>query len=321
VTEKDLISKEEVRKVFNRKIKPRMAGLEVARSKAIRNIALACICLVALSVVLFMVLPDFGDVGQKFTYFVVGTCFACYGLFHLFMFGYVLKFKTEVISEVFKALISNCSFDQFNFVSSSHVDKSGLVSTDYNHFKGEDFVKGKLGDLEVEFSELYMAKITGTGKKRREVKIFKGLFFHFTLSRNLGHSTLICRDVGEALLGKSIGRFLQKKSAKTGYELVQLESIEFEKKYSVYSNNQIKARVLLSPSVMEGLTQFNKKYKESVEISIQGSHLYVAIRSDVDHFEPQMFGEVVSIKDLREIYDLILLVRDLQEELELDQAS
>jgi hypothetical protein len=72
---------------------------------------------------------------------------------------------------------------------------------------------------------------------------------------------------------------------------------------------------------MEGLTSFKKKYKRELEISIRANKLFVAIASDNDHFEPNYFGEVVSLKEIREIYDLILLIRDLQEELELDQAS
>ena len=44
---------------------------------------------------------------------------------------------------------------------------------------------------------------------------------------------LIHSDVAERIFGKALGRFFQKKS-KRGFDLVQLESPEFEKHFAVY---------------------------------------------------------------------------------------
>lgn len=317
--ERDLISKEEIVKVFNRKIKPRLGGLETQRNKSLVQACMMSFLVLGLAASAFYQYPDFFT--ENFAVLIVLSIFFIAGIFRACMYLFRKKFKDEVIEEVFKALIPDCKYSPEAKVSNSPVDDSRLISKNYNRFNGEDYVKGKIGDMDVEFSELHLRKVTGSGKNKKDVKIFKGLFFHFTLNRSLGHNTMIRHDVGEALFGRNIGRFFQKTAAPEGYELVQLESVEFEKKYSVYSDDQIKARVLLTPTVMAGLTSFKKKYKRELEVSIRANKLYVAISSANDHFEPKYFGEVVSLKEIREIYDLILLIHDLQEELELDQAS
>ena len=316
MTKKQMISKEEVMRLFNSKIKPRMRGLEKVRGEAKQKLFFTYAVVITISV---LILKYVEDTDIQFVVPMAGV--VCFGSQWVIMRKFIRKFKTEVVQEIFNVLVDNCQYQQQGSVPQPLVDASHLISNSYNKFSGEDYVRGELAGFQMQFSELDLRKVSGSGKNRRETTIFRGLFFHFSLARNLGHRTLICQDVGESFFGKQIGRLMQKANARTGYELVLLESVEFEKMYSVYSDDQVKARVLLRPSVMEGLTQFHRKYKQKVEISVQGADLYVTISTNTNHFEPKIFGEVVSLKEIREIYDLIFLIRNLQDELELERAS
>jgi energy-converting hydrogenase Eha subunit A len=238
VIERDLISKEEIVKVFNRKIKPRLAGLEAERNKSFVQAIMMCFLIVCVAGAITVL--NIETLGDKIIFVFAISLFLIVGVFKFCMRAFVSKFKDEVVEEVLRALIPNCNYNPDQLLSQNYVDDSKLISNSYNRFNGEDYVKGKIGDMTVEFSELHLRKVTGSGKNKKDVKIFRGLFFYFSLNRSLGHNTMIRHDVGEALFGANIGRFFQKGSAPEGYELVQLESVEFEKKYSVYSMTRLK---------------------------------------------------------------------------------
>lgn len=311
------MSKEEIKLLFEKKIKPRIAGLELDRAKTVRKIWLYCGSTAAVcGLIAFNFFQDNLDTATVFTVVLVAT------LYTIIVAGFVRRFKKEVIKEVFNGLIPGCSYDPGSCVRHQTFQQSRLVNRTYDDYRGEDLVRGKLGDMSIEFSEVEAIVIhRGSKGRKTEEIIYQGIFFAFTLPVNLRQDTLILADQAEKLLGRNIGRFFQKNSARTGYELVQVESVEFEKHYVVYSNDQIKSRVLLKPMVLNNLAMFKRKNKQVIDISIRDNMLYLCIKTNKNHFEPKIFGELVSFKDIREIYDLMMLVRDLQEDLELDVAS
>ncbi len=321
--DRDLVTKEEVKTFFQRKIKPKLLKLEADRKIVLRNL-----CLFHTFVIFFTIY-----FAQKYLVrsndieFVIkgilpaGLAIAVLGQ-KFIASGYRQRFKSEVIRDLFGVLIKDCIYNPDGKISSELFRDSNLVTQDFNIFNGEDSVMGKIGNIKVEFSEIHALHERKDSKGRKHVTtVFKGLFYAFSLDVDLKQNTLILHDQAESLLGRNLGRFLQKKAHHPGYELVQLESVNFEKKFVVYSNDQIKSRVLLKPTVLENLTTFKSKYREQIEISIRGNKLYIGIQSSKNHFEPKLIGEVINFKEIREIYDLVQLVRDLQEDLDLESLA
>ena len=328
-----MVTKEEVKNFFQKNIKPKLVGLESTRKIVLRNLFIfhSIVAFLTFFVVFltFFASKSFPDSERDF--FLMIKFILPIGIFidtlghKIIVIGYRQQFKSEVIKELFGVLIEDCVYEPNGVVSSDFFKDSKLVTDDFNKYSGEDFVKGSIGDIEVEFSEICAIHESKTSEghthEGRKDTVFEGLFYVFSLKVDLKQNTLILNDVAESFFGKIIGRFLQKKTYRPGYQLVQLESVEFEKKFVVYSDDQVKSRVLLKPSVLENLTSFKSKYRESIEVSIRGNKLYIGIESTRNHFEPKLFGEVVSFHEIREIYDLIQLVRDLQEDLELESVA
>ncbi len=313
---RDLISKEEIKQVFAKKIKPKIAGLELERSITIKRLWTYC---GGTAVVMAFIALNFFS---KHLDFVLTFCvILLFLIYKTITANFVRKFKSEVIKEVFSALIPGCSYRPDNFIKQKSFNDSRFLTSNYDYFEGEDLVRGRLGDLGIEFSEITVSRREKTKNGDRKSTVYQGLFFAFTLPKDLRQNTLILADSAEKTFGRNVGRFLQKTTARSGYELVQVESVEFEKFYVVYSSDQIISRVLLKPLVLDNLTDFKKKNKQSMDVSIRGNMLYLCIKTSKNHFEPSLFGELVNLKDITEIYDLVMLVRDFYEDLELDQAS
>ncbi len=316
--ERDAVTKEEIKTFFQRKIKPKLANLEIEKKSVLRKLFFLHTFIAAISGYLISV----NDTEMSVKLIIpVGIALSLFGQ-KLVVSGFRKRFKSEVIKDLFQVLIKDCVYRPDDKINVTNFKDSQLVISAFNEFHGEDFVSGKIGDMKVEFSEIHAihARTDSKGRKQ-ETTIFSGLFYVFTLNVDLKQNTLILKDQAESLLGRNLGRFIQKKSSRPGYELVQLESVEFEKKFVVYSNDQIKSRVLLKPTVLENLISFKKKFREPIEVSIRGNKLYVGIQTTKNHFEPKLLGEVINFKEIREIYDLVQLVRDLQEDLDLESLA
>lgn len=312
---KQLISREEIKHLFYKKIKPRISRIEKQRKKVQTNLVLFVSVLVLVSAIM-----SIKTQGQGIQ-LILGGAAVIFGVgYQLIVKNYTKIFKHQVIKEVFEALVHDCQYIPSSKISRSLFDQSQIINSSYHEYSGDDYVKGKIGGYEVEFSEIRVIQKTRTKSSTSKKVIYQGLFFYFKLPKSLEQNTLILPDIAEKSLGKSLGRFLQKQS-RSGYQLVQLESVAFEKEYVVFSNSQIKARTLLTPLIMENLTSFKKKHRAKMDLSLRGSDLFIGIRSRRNMFEPNIFGEVVNFADIREIYDLISLVRELQENLGLDDAA
>lgn len=313
---RDLITKEEIKQVFAKKIKPKIPGLEAVRSATIKKIFIYCGS--SSVILLYIIFSNF----ERAVPFCLGIAGIIVGMIFKFItMKFVAQYKSEVIKEVFSALIPGSSYRPEGSIKEQTFLNSRIFDQSYDDFEGEDLVKGTLGDLGVEFSEIIVSEDVKTKNGSKKVTVYQGLFFAFTLPKDLRQNTLILEDSAEKSFGRGVGRFLQKVSARKGYELVQVESVEFEKHYVVYSSDQITSRVLLKPMVLDNLTNFKKKNKKLVDVSIRGKMLYLCIKTHQNHFEPNLFGELVNLRDITEIYDLVMLVRDIYEDLELDQAS
>ena len=102
------------------------------------------------------------------------------------------------------------------------------------------------------------------------------------------------------------------------YQKVELEDVEFNKTFSVYTTNQIEARYALTTSMMDRLLQLNMIFKSKyIRASFKNGKLVLAIQSDKDLFKlgtvwpcsmekisKEMFAELISILKITDALNL-----------------
>ena len=89
------------------------------------------------------------------------------------------------------------------------------------------------------------------GPKNSRV-VFNGLLAELAFPGQSSGTTIVAKDGG--LLGNAVRTFVQT----SGLERVRLEDPDFESRYQVYSSDQISARALLTPAVMQRLMQLER---------------------------------------------------------------
>ncbi|MEI8348403.1 MAG: DUF3137 domain-containing protein [Pseudomonadota bacterium] len=194
--------------------------------------------------------------------------------------SYRRHFKTDVVSKVVRLFGESFSYQPDGALLESYFIQSQLINENFNRYKGEDYIAGKIDNIPLEFCELDIRNVTGSGKNRHEHIVFRGIFFCAQLAKNFKGRTFILPDKAEQSLGKFFGNFIQEhlmgKVAGRG-ELVKLENPIFEKLFVVYGDDQVEARYHLTPKVMENIVYFYNKYHFQMAISFKGNRLYTAI--------------------------------------------
>ncbi|AFY34842.1 DUF3137 domain-containing protein [Calothrix sp. PCC 7507] len=138
--------------------------------------------------------------------------------------------------------------------------------------------------------------------------IFKGLFFQADFNKTSKGKTIIIPKILDANLH----------AVNTG-KIIKLEDPEFNKLFTVYGDDQVEARYILSTNLMAKLVKFRKKAHKKMYISFVDSMIYIAIEYTEDIFEPKLFNTMLSFNPMKEYFENIQLMLGIVEDLNLNR--
>ena len=178
-----------------------------------------------------------------------------------------------------------------------------------------DFVSWQIGNTKIEFSILECLQHSA----QNSTHIFGGLFFSVDFNKSFAGKTFLLIDVAQAeigLIGQEMQSFLGGDK-----ELIRLENEDFEDQFVVYSDDQIEARYILSPNLMEKIVNFQNNCFGRIQMSFVKNKLHIAIRysDDIVLFEPRLYTSIVDSNDIQEYYENLTWIGDLVEELNLNR--
>ncbi|MBI1392020.1 MAG: DUF3137 domain-containing protein [Alphaproteobacteria bacterium] len=134
----------------------------------------------------------------------------------------------------------------------------GLIGP-FNREKWEDEVRGRHGEADFSLVEADLKRVTGSGKSRRVRIIFRGAILAVRYPHAFAGVTLLQRDIG--VLNRLV-------SPGQAFRQVSLAAPEFERAYEAWSTDQVEARTLLDPIVLERF--------QALERLFQGKNLRAA---------------------------------------------
>lgn len=152
--------------------------------------------------------------------------------------------------------------------------KTARLLPGYDNCKFEDLIEGDRAETHFSLVECKLTEEQGSGKNRRTVTVFQGLLFHIQYPERFLGRTMIARQ------GWWKGIFGDKSLQK-----VDLAAKELEDNFTIYSNDQVEARYLLTPDRMERLIALERHFKGGKLRGIfEGDHLTLALEAE-DQFE------------------------------------
>ncbi len=181
-----------------------------------------------------------------------------------------------------------------------------LPSFDRSAF--EDRMIGQRKGIDFEFFEAHLKQRrteTRNGRTHtRYVTVFKGQCLRFNFHKRFLGETLVTRDAG--LFNRLGGR--------PGMQRATLEDPAFEKAFEVYTTDQVEARFILTPDLMQRLVDLEQVFRgRKLRCAFSGEEMLVAVEGE-DLFEPgDLFSPMDDPGRVRRILDDFAVVFKLIE--------
>lgn len=284
-------------KTFSQEVTNHLAVVEAKRLKMIKTVRIAW---VVFAVIILSLAAHVYFANQTFSFWVyfvvvVVSLIAASAITYIMRGEVTKEFKLNVI------LPSINNRDNIHYDYNKHVSRDEFISSKIysaariDKFKGEDLFYGVRGKTEYRFSEVHaQEKKTSTdskgNRKTHYETVFKGIFMVADFNKHLSTTTRV--------VTRADGFFEKLLAGKTK---VILENPTFEKMFNTYSSDQVEARYILSPAMMERILELQELFKTKIDLSFSGNHVYLAIQLYNNHFEPKLNSKI-DVKQLERIY-------------------
>lgn len=204
------------------------------------------------------------------------------------------KYKDKLVNFLLED--KTCLFEKENCVDKKDFRNSKMFSA-FNRYHGEDLVTvvtpTQIGEMVIRFSDLFVENETKDSKGNSSTTtIFNGVFGYCQFEKQF-----------EFKLGVNSGFWK--------YEKVSLESIDFNKKFKIYSNDQITSRLVFTPDRMQKL--MDKNLSKRLSVHLFDNRIYFAFHGE-ELFKTVLGGENNQI-NVEDFYHDIQVLNEIIEEL------
>ncbi|MGM0582326.1 MAG: DUF3137 domain-containing protein [Bacteroidota bacterium] len=243
-----------------------------------------------------------------FIYFLVVLTASAF-FYNKYRIKFAQKFKDKIIENVIQTIGQNLIFSPNEEFPKSQYFKSEIYRKNASYFNSDDLISGKINEVPVQFAEVDSGIISKGNDRNSKSPIFQGLFFKADFNSSFNSKTFILTDYLDktyAIARNLITRML-KKLNEDRPPFIKIDDFEFERYFSVYSENEEEAKNILTNTFMNSLTEFVKNRSMPVAISFIDNNLFIAIRDYRKVLDPSIFHPNQNQKMIRNFFNIIQL--------------
>ncbi|NJO87167.1 MAG: DUF3137 domain-containing protein [Lewinella sp.] len=224
-------------------------------------------------------------------------------------------FKSSVISLIMEFLnqapnFLALTFDHLGTVAQDRFTRSGLFGGRELTYRGEDYIKGIVGEMPFELSEIYVQDISQASNRLKLV--FGGIFIHAVFNENNegGHLAAWPKALSRHT-ATSIRDFIIHNGKDAD---IELKVPAFADYFLTLAKPGTTVHKLLTEPMQKALIRFVETTGRVLYFSILNQDLFVAIAYERDLLEPYFFRSNLSFELVCEFYtDLILILNTIQD--------
>ena len=274
-----------------------------------------CAILLAIFGLQFAVSTPAGRMYSDYIGFAFVIPFLIGGLAKLIRKNFQKKIKEKVYGEIFEkfGLSYHNSLSEKASAEKNirYICENSDILSRYDNINIDDIIKGEYNGLPFTIYDADIFYYT-SGKHRKRVTVFRGVFLAAKINKNFKSETLIQMDTGSN--PKKVGQKVQ----------VKLEDIEFEKLFEVYSTDQIDARYILTTAFMERLKDFVTQKRYPIEVlfskrTYMEENVFFFFDTRRDHFEINIKRSLMDKNTLFDVLWEVSRMLKVIEALKLDQ--
>lgn len=301
-------------KVYYNVVLRLIAPLEEERKLAFLKCVLAAICAFVVGIVTLYLIVNSSVIFKGWDSDAVELILTPPGLLFLFLcylpFGISKSFENKIkekIMPIFLKGLGSFNWSENGVLTDSFINDTRLFA-DYNRRFDDESFKGTYKDVDIYICETELGKKTGSGKNSSYTVRFKGVLVGLFPKKRFSGTTLIKK--------RGLVNFTP-----SGLEEVNLEDVEFEKRFNVYSTDQIEARYVLTTAFMERFKNIGFAFKSSkIEASLQSSGILIAVSVSRDLFKvAKVYKPICDYQQFKSMIEEFASVLELIDELKLNQ--
>ncbi len=284
------------RQYYNHTLHPELVRLDRKRMRFIRLLLFAVLLFVGV-IVLEIYVRIF--VLSLFLMLILGV----YISFVIFrMRKFIREFKPHVVKLILDFIDDQPLFGELEYKAKGKIPlqrfmRSGIFNIVPAVYEGEDYITGRIGDIEFEMCELLVREFSRV--RARLDDVFKGIFIHAVFRHPASGKILVLPRNSLHLLIDSTRDFV----AGGGLCLDDyISNRQFLDRFTVYGTKDARLSALLPSELMEFILNYRKD-ESNIYLSINGHHIFVGVTHDKDMLEPHIFQSNVSFKLVREFYE------------------
>ncbi|QIL39579.1 DUF3137 domain-containing protein [Pedobacter sp. HDW13] len=233
--------------------------------------------------------------------------------------AYKNAYKRDVIGAALKFLDESLALQPGAGIDASEFVYTQLFTQKPDRYNTEDLVTGSAGKTRFYFAEVHAEYKTVTqtknGTRTEWHDIFRGIIFAADFNKNFNGITIV-RPKGFA---NALGAWFSKNIFSFGdSDVVKLENPDFDKTFVTYGSDQVEARYILTPAMMDRILTLNRESKYEITLSFIESRMYIAFPLNRNYFEPPVFKSLINAETLNDDITAVKFMYDIVQELDLN---
>jgi hypothetical protein len=219
--------------------------------------------------------------------------------------AYKRKFKPLVVNKILEYINPDLRYDQSRTISPERVSASCLFAAANPHFRGEDFISGKVGDIPFEMCEIDLQESSPV--RGAPSRVFRGIFFYAKFEKAFQGRIIIIPRADVQFVTRSI-----KAITFTGGQRVDIqEHRRFHEHFVVYADSIVDVTNFLSDELIDNIIDYKEKHDKKMFLSIVQGYLYIAVTQQNDMLEPNILSSNLKFNLIREFYDDLNVMSDI----------
>lgn len=224
-----------------------------------------------------------------------------------------LTFKPNVVSLILDFIDDGMNFDpahplKYNpkkKIEKEIFQKSRIFATKAPVYAGEDFISGRVGEMDFEMSELSVREFSPVSGRLSDV--FRGVFMHATFPEEARGRVIIWPRRLRQFHTRAIKDFTWDKGLNQDKEV---NNEKFRELFLTYATEDTHLEGILSEPMQDAIVRYCTTTGKDMFMSFIDREIYAAVSEDKDILEPYLFRSNLSFELVREFFeDINLLLR------------
>lgn len=300
---------DEFRIFYNQTIHPELRRLERKRRRLLLLLFASIILLIA---ILFL---------QFYLNILVLSLFLMlpFGFYITFVLYQIQRFKTtfkpHVVNLILDFIDDGLNFGTLTYNSKRFIPKSRFLAskifkTAAPQYVGEDYISGKIGELDFEMCELEVKEFSKV--RNRLNYVFKGVFLHTSFNRPARGEIIILPEKFKQYLSRTIKAF----DGIGGVDVSELMTERFSASFMSFATREANVSGVLSVDMQNALVNYRITSGKEIYVSFIGKDIYIGITEPKDILEPYIFSSNVSFELVREFFEDIYILLSIIEDID-----